>query len=724
MFVLIKDKLNTYFKTLGIENPKVDFVDPTTTESDDTISFKSNTVTPVLINIEEDRIMRPANLYARNIAEQGVVQSENSPEIRINLLVLFVSKFADYPEGLKFLSYIIKFFQANRVFDHHNSPTLSREIEKLIMELSPPVLQEQDAVWNALRTSYLPSILYKIKMLVYFDEDSLQAANMVTSVPYDVSNGALKKGGFQNQKSQAGLSSTEFFTRQTNPPPLPGISPSVKDTVLKADYDTEAIVELEHTEKGITYQLFCIKQKGDLPLPCTEGGLPVTVNEDGMSLQLFTQPLTADHTFCVKATNLSGGGETYLKDDVKVKVYPRTDVEVTVSDKSIHTGESATIILKNPQSGISYQLKRGGDNSGEAKVCRDESTPLHLTSAVLAEPGKVTFTVQATSAVNTLSVTLTQPAVVEVEKKSVHIDPDLEVVLKSLFVTHDGQADITVKGTQKGVKYQLTDKANETPHGDTVEGPGEVSLFSKHLQKDTTFIIRATPVEGGNSVDLTTKPDVLVGWLFFEGADSTNKGKGLYVDFNNNEKLKVSGNQTIEMWIDPDNLTGDKKIYYKGWAYSGSILINNETIKYVFSGTVGENSSQIAQDLSQFSGQFIHLAIVRNMDTKIMTWYVNGKEDSLGNITANDIDTQDQHAIIGGSEQAYGSYEGRMAEVRIWNRVRTQENILNNKNKRLNGNEEGLIAYWKMNEGKGDVIHDTSENNINGDIKEGDPKWG
>ncbi|MGO4773489.1 Pvc16 family protein [Flavobacterium sp. W22_SRS_FK3] len=72
------------------------------------------------------------------------------PEIRIELLVLFVAKFNDYTQSLKFLSYVIKFFQANRVFDPRNSPELYGEnIEKLIVELVTLPLEEQNQVWHS-----------------------------------------------------------------------------------------------------------------------------------------------------------------------------------------------------------------------------------------------------------------------------------------------------------------------------------------------------------------------------------------------------------------------------------------------------------------------------------------------------------------------------------------------------------------------------------------------
>ena len=44
---------------------------------------------------------------------------------------------------------------------------------------------------------------------------------------------------------------------------------------------------------------------------------------------------------------------------------------------------------------------------------------------------------------------------------------------------------------------------------------------------------------------------------------------------------------------------------------------------------------------------------------------------------------------------------GKIDEIRIWNIVRTESEIRQNMNRHLNGNEPGLVAYYRMDEGKG-----------------------
>ena len=59
-------------------------------------------------------------------------------------------------------------------------------------------------------------------------------------------------------------------------------------------------------------------------------------------------------------------------------------------------------------------------------------------------------------------------------------------------------------------------------------------------------------------------------------------------------------------------------------------------------------------------------------------------------------------------------FDGQVSEVRLWNIVRSQEDISGFRSWTLNGNEAGLVGYWKMAEGSGTVLADETVNNSNG----------
>jgi len=73
-------------------------------------------------------------------------------------------------------------------------------------------------------------------------------------------------------------------------------------------------------------------------------------------------------------------------------------------------------------------------------------------------------------------------------------------------------------------------------------------------------------------------------------------------------------------------------------------------------------------------------------------------------------------ALEFGVAQTSDYFEGIIDEIRIWNRVLTQEEIQANMYGHLTGSEEGLVGYWPFNEGSGNQTNDFSGNDNHGTI--------
>jgi hypothetical protein len=174
--IFLKNHLNAHLSAQSGSLPgdssedKVVFIDG---EKMDPVTFKLGAVSALLLNIEEERTGRAADPYMR-IAEDGSSQRVQ-PDIRLNLYVLFVSRFKEYEQALTHLSRIIQHFQGHRVLDHDNAPELSERIDKLIVELITLSFAEQNEVWNALRTTYHPSVLYKVRLIVFRDAQAVRS---------------------------------------------------------------------------------------------------------------------------------------------------------------------------------------------------------------------------------------------------------------------------------------------------------------------------------------------------------------------------------------------------------------------------------------------------------------------------------------------------------------------------------------------------------------------
>lgn len=139
-----------------------------------------------LINIEEERVFKDQRTTFVN--DEGRTEHVN-PEIKLNLYILISANFQDkqadsseddYVEGLKQLSYVISFFQSKNVFTADNSPALAErdpEIRRLIVELYSYSFEQLYNFWSVLGTKYLPSVLYKVRLL-RFQEQAVQQSNL------------------------------------------------------------------------------------------------------------------------------------------------------------------------------------------------------------------------------------------------------------------------------------------------------------------------------------------------------------------------------------------------------------------------------------------------------------------------------------------------------------------------------------------------------------------
>ncbi|MCP4121851.1 MAG: DUF4255 domain-containing protein [Bacteroidetes bacterium] len=132
-----------------------------------------------LVNIEEDRVNKANDPYIKNSTGLHKV----NPEIKLNVFVLFSANFVDnYDEALKFISYIIRFFQSKHVFTSSNTPRLDPSIEKIIAELHPMSFEQQNYLWGMIGGKYLPSVMYKLKMLVIQEDVGLERVERITIV--------------------------------------------------------------------------------------------------------------------------------------------------------------------------------------------------------------------------------------------------------------------------------------------------------------------------------------------------------------------------------------------------------------------------------------------------------------------------------------------------------------------------------------------------------------
>jgi len=177
--------------------------------------------------------------------------------------------------------------------------------------------------------------------------------------------------------------------------------------------------------------------------------------------------------------------------------------------------------------------------------------------------------------------------------------------------------------------------------------------------------------------------------LSFDGVDD-------YVIFNSIPTTNTD-NITGECIIKPNDVSSTQRIFYLG--DSGT----NGWGLYIINGNIqilcgGEGFADSGYSVS--IDELLKIKIARDSGT----WriWINGVEQSVSGNPIIATPLTDEFTLAG-----YDNYNGMIDEVRIWEVVNTTYDL----NSELTGNETGLVAYYKMNEGSGSTLTDSAGTN-------------
>lgn len=142
-------------------------------------AVKLNQVGASVINVEEERTVK-SQLPDQVYIDGRLVRVE--PELRLNLYVVFAANFQNYDEALKYISHILTFFQAHHSFTQAEYPNLDSRIEKLMVELQSLTYEQLNQVWAFIGGKQLPSVIYKVRMVVLQDVEQGSIEPPITKI--------------------------------------------------------------------------------------------------------------------------------------------------------------------------------------------------------------------------------------------------------------------------------------------------------------------------------------------------------------------------------------------------------------------------------------------------------------------------------------------------------------------------------------------------------------
>nr|WP_155748434.1 patatin-like phospholipase family protein [Scytonema sp. UIC 10036] len=213
----------------------------------------------------------------------------------------------------------------------------------------------------------------------------------------------------------------------------------------------------------------------------------------------------------------------------------------------------------------------------------------------------------------------------------------------------------------------------------------------------------------------------------------TFDGQDDYIDFGKNDIGGVfaegSSAFTISGWVNPHQLAskattyGTRNVFF---ARSSDRYSDNFEFGISESGNldvyIDEKLDNVIKTFGNgelTTGQWHFFAIV--FDRGQLTIYLDEHEytDSLRGTSLNKATSS---VTLGATLHNNNYYTGQIANISVWNYACSQVEIQRQRSEPLVGNEEGLVAYWRLNEGEGTTVRDLTANAHDGKLR-GNPTW-
>lgn len=150
-----------------------------------------------------------------------------------------------------------------------------------------------------------------------------------------------------------------------------------------------------------------------------------------------------------------------------------------------------------------------------------------------------------------------------------------------------------------------------------------------------------------------------------------------------------------------------------GTTYENLIRLNSNVLEvYGRAGGIFLDTPRISLETEKW----YHVALTFDGDKDELKIYVNGDLYRSGSLGQNDVSfvnpPQGYKFWIGADYETTRNFDGYMSECRIWNVIRTPEEIKNNAYY-VEENTPGLIGYWKLDDNSDTTLKDYSVNGNN-----------
>jgi hypothetical protein len=274
--------------------------------------------------------------------------------------------------------------------------------------------------------------------------------------------------------------------------------------------------------------------------------------------------------------------------------------------------------------------------------------------------------------------------------------------------------------TTASVKYQINGPINYLDSS-------VITSLASNATATVSFLNTFNPSVAGNYnakiySSITTDSDPINDTFYYSfvviNNSSTNAGNALTFSGNefgrvaNKSSINFSGNaMSIEAWVNRGTaVAGNRIILSKDSSLTSGqyalLISGSNALTFSLTTTNGPNAANSTIPIP--ANTFTHVAAT--YDGALIRLYLNGtlvgSTPHTGNIVA-----RNSALNIGQNFASTNRFIGQMDEVKLWNIALTEDSIRRRMHTRLpNANNANLVAYYRFDEGSGNLVNDASGN--------------
>lgn len=266
-----------------------------------------------------------------------------------------------------------------------------------------------------------------------------------------------------------------------------------------------------------------------------------------------------------------------------------------------------------------------------------------------------------------------------------------------------------INGSLVGIGTIGTGTAGSSQFGIGANQPGSFGLSSAIFDDEAIFnsVLSAQDILNIYNSGVELGSTALAPFDAISHVAGFTAASSMSLSANDSASLSITGNMTIELWVNLDSLPSSTNrmafvAKYVGTGNQRSFqarFFNNSgtyQLEFVNSAAGSGDVVTVAVNWTPSIGTWYHLAFVYTAAAGSCKFYVNGVQQGTTQTGLNTSLFDSTAPLELGITDGNAPLDGKLADIRVWNTARTAAQIANFAGSQLQGSETGLVAYYPL----------------------------